>query len=664
MSFHDLTTPLSLLIVDDDALDRMAVRRAFMAGDLNVNLTEAEDSASAQAAIAEGSFDCILLDYQLPGIDGLEVLRTLRMAGVRTPVIMLTGQSDTQIAAELMKAGATDYLSKSLLTPESLSSSVRNALRVHRAETLAARAEAQRQETEEALQHSEHLLATTLRSIGDAVIATDAQGAISFMNTVAEELTGWRADDVVGQPLDSLLPLIDPATGAPMTGLATSVLRSGAVIETVDGALVEDRNGRRFPVTGSGAPIKDQNGVVMGVVVVLRDITERIRTEERLRMLAELSQALVSSLDYREHLMSLASLAVPRLADICAVDMLQPDGQVERVVQVTADQVGTELGTELPIPADGEAPGTLRVPLYMRESTRGAITFIRLGGTPFQPDEVAFAEELARRAALAIDNALLYREAQEAIHVRDAFLSVASHELKTPLTSLLGFLDLLQRRVTPGTVIGERELRRIQVAAEQAHRLNKMVASLLDVSRLQTGQLSIEQNPVELGELVRRIGGEVEQTLHQTHQLELRLPDEPVVVIGDDLRLEQVLQNLLQNAVKYSPQGGPIIVRLDPMGTHARLQVQDHGMGIPREALGHIFSRFYRAANTASQQVSGMGVGLYVVKQVVELHGGYVEVESVEGEGSTFSIFLPLAPQELGRVGPRNAQGAVASGSF
>jgi PAS domain S-box-containing protein len=646
MSFPDPTTPLSLLIVDDDALDRLAVRRALNAGDLNASLAEVEDSASAQAAIAMEPFDCILLDYQLPGSDGLEVLRTLRMAGVRTPVIMLTGQSDAQVAVELMKSGATDYLAKSLLTPEILSSSVRNALRVHRAETIAARAEAQRQEAEEALQHSEHLLATTLRSIGDAVIATDAQGAISFMNAVAEELTGWRALDVAGEALDSLLPLIDPATGQPMIGLATSVLRSGAVIETVDGALVEDRTGRRFPVTGSGAPIKDTSGGVMGVVVVLRDITERTRTEERLRLLAELSQALVASLDYREHLMSLASLAVPRLADICAVDMLQPDGQVERVVQVTAEQIDDDLAAQLQAAPLSEAPGQLRVPLYMRDSTRGAIIFIRRGGAPFQPDEVAFAEELARRAALAIDNALLYREAQEAIHVRDAFLSVASHELKTPLTSLLGFLDLLQRRVTPGTVIGEREQRRIQVATEQAHRLNKMVSSLLDVSRLQTGQLSIERSPVEFGALVRRIGGEVEQTLHQTHQLIMQLPEEPVLIVGDDLRLEQVLQNLLQNAVKYSPQGGPIVMRLDSVGGHARLQVQDNGMGIPPESLGDIFSRFYRAANTAGHQVSGMGVGLYVVKQIVELHGGRVEVESVEGEGSTFSIFLPLAEQQ------------------
>jgi signal transduction histidine kinase len=244
---------------------------------------------------------------------------------------------------------------------------------------------------------------------------------------------------------------------------------------------------------------------------------------------------------------------------------------------------------------------------------------------------------------MALDNAMLYREAQEAVQVRDAFLSVASHELKTPLTSLLGFMDLLQRRVTPGTVIGEREQRRITVAAEQAHRLSKMVSSLLDLSRLQMGQLSIEREPVDLSALVQRIADEVEPTLPASHQLDLQISSEPLLVIGDDLRLEQVIQNLLQNAVKYSPHGGPISLRLDQHAGFGRIAVRDQGLGIPGEALSQIFTRFFRAENAASYQVNGMGVGLYVVQQIVELHGGQVSVESEEGQGSTFTVLLPLA---------------------
>jgi PAS domain S-box-containing protein len=640
MSFPDHAAPVRLLLVDDDALDRMAVRRALRGGDLAVDLAEAEDGAGARAALAAGAFDCVLLDFQLPGTDGLALLRALRAEGLRTPVIMLTGQGDAQVAVELMKAGATDYLAKAKLSSETLGSSLRMALRLHRAETSAARAEQQRQVAQDALRHSEHLLATTLRSIGDAVIATDEQGAITFMNQVAEQLTGWNLEHAVGQVLDSLLPLLDPATGEPTPGLATHVLRSGAMIETVDGALLEASAGRRFPVTGSGAPIKDDGGRVMGVVVVLRDITERVRTEERLRLLAELSQALAASLDEREQLSSLASLSVPRLADHCLVEMLRRDGTSERVAEVRSDalDLDPEARTEAQAPVD-----ILRLPLIIRDVPQGAIHFARFGREPFSPDDREFAEELARRSAMALDNAMLYREAQEAVQVRDAFLSVASHELKTPLTSLLGFMDLLQRRVTPGTVIGEREQRRITVAAEQAHRLSKMVSSLLDLSRLQMGQLSIEREPVDLSALVQRIADEVEPTLPASHQLDLQISSEPLLVIGDDLRLEQVIQNLLQNAVKYSPHGGPISLRLDQHAGFGRIAVRDQGLGIPGEALSQIFTRFFRAENAASYQVNGMGVGLYVVQQIVELHGGQVSVESEEGQGSTFTVLLPLA---------------------
>lgn len=678
MSYPDTPGPVSLLIVDDDALDRRAVQRALHQSGIEATFSEAESSEAALAALGEGRFDCVLLDYQLPGIDGLEVLRQLRAAGDRTPVIMLTGQSDAQVAAALMKAGATDYLAKGRLSPESLASTLRSALRVSRAEAQAARAEAQRQEAERALRHSEHLLATTLRSIGDAVIATDAEGAISFMNPPAERLTGWSGEAAAGQPLHLVLPMIDGATGERLPSLADHVLRSGAVIESVDGALAEDRLGRRFPVTGSGAPIRDAGGELMGVVVVLRDITERVHHELRLHILAELNQCLASSLDYHEQLESLACLVVPHLADCCAVD-LREDGEVARVALAAPHPRLAAVGDAL-LARAGEADGpaappfgravaqrgplaAMRVPLVVRGAIQGAISLVRAAGRgPFTPDDVAFMEELARRAAMAIDNSLLYREAQEAVQVRDVFLSVAAHELKTPLTSLLGYMDLLKRRVGLGTTIGERELRRIEVANAQAHRLHKMVTSLLDLSRLQMGQLSIERAPVNLTALVRRICEELEPTL-SAHHLSVAAPAEEVTIIGDELRLEQVIQNLLGNAVKYSPYGGPISLQLSAADGWARLAVQDQGLGIPADALEHIFSRFYRAANSERYHVVGMGVGLFVVKQIAELHGGRVEVESVEGEGSSFTLWLPLAQQAAAGAYAAGGSAAVPSAS-
>jgi signal transduction histidine kinase len=205
---------------------------------------------------------------------------------------------------------------------------------------------------------------------------------------------------------------------------------------------------------------------------------------------------------------------------------------------------------------------------------------------------------------------------------------------------LLGYAELLQRRTMREGTLSERDRRAVQVIVEQAMRLNRMVASLLDLSRIETGQLSIERAPVDLRGLVRRVVEEMQLALDR-HTITIHSPDQPVLIMGDELRLEQVLQNLISNAIKYSPEGGPITVQVEQYDARARVAVTDRGIGIPAEALPRLFQRFYRASNVDPQS-SGMGLGLYVVREIVALHGGEVHVTSREGEGSTFTICLPL----------------------
>jgi signal transduction histidine kinase len=284
----------------------------------------------------------------------------------------------------------------------------------------------------------------------------------------------------------------------------------------------------------------------------------------------------------------------------------------------------------------------MSVPLLVRGRILGAITLgITTSSRRYGPSDLALAEQLAHRAAVAADNARLYQEAQAAIHARDAFLSIAAHELKTPLTSLLGYTDLLRRRAERDG-LSERDARALAVVSNQAGRLNRMITSLLDLSRIQTGQLSIERGAVDLRALLERVVNEVQPTLSD-HTLSLELPDEALVVEGDELRLEQVFQNLIQNAVKYSPEGGAVLVEAARHEHSARVAVTDQGIGIPADSLPRLFSRFYRASNASSQNISGMGVGLYVVREIVSLHGGTVDVRSREGQGSTFAVILPLA---------------------
>ncbi|HEU5103530.1 MAG TPA: PAS domain-containing sensor histidine kinase [Roseiflexaceae bacterium] len=245
------------------------------------------------------------------------------------------------------------------------------------------------------------------------------------------------------------------------------------------------------------------------------------------------------------------------------------------------------------------------------------------------------AELLAReQAARAV--------AQESLRARDQFLRIAAHELKTPLTSILGNAQLLQRRLVRSSSLTATDMGPLNVIASQANRLNTLIASLFDISQMETGQFSIQRAPLDLTAFVQQIVVAM-RPAYPTHVITYVRPLSPLIVDGDAARLEQALQNLIQNAVKYSPDGQSITVRVERCGETACVAVEDQGMGIPQAAMPHLFDRFYRAPNAESQLVAGLGIGLYVVKEIVTYHGGTIAVASQEGQGSTFTITLPLA---------------------
>jgi signal transduction histidine kinase len=283
------------------------------------------------------------------------------------------------------------------------------------------------------------------------------------------------------------------------------------------------------------------------------------------------------------------------------------------------------------------------VPLIARGRVLGALSLATSeSNREYGPNDLALAEDLGYRAAVAIDNARLYHEAQNAVRVRDQFLSIASHELKTPLTALLGNAQLLQRRAIREGSFSARDQRALHVIADQATRLNKMIAALLDISRIEMGQLSIARVPMDLSALVCRVVAEIQPTLEQ-HSINYTDPGVPLWIEGDELRLEQVLHNLISNAVKYSPAGGIVAVRVEQREASVCAIVEDQGIGIPASSVPQLFTRFYRADNVNPQNISGMGIGLFVVKEIMTLHGGTVAVASQEGQGSTFTICLPIA---------------------
>jgi signal transduction histidine kinase len=299
------------------------------------------------------------------------------------------------------------------------------------------------------------------------------------------------------------------------------------------------------------------------------------------------------------------------------------------------ERTGNQSLVAIPLSSNGQAIGVLGLSFARAQS--------------FTPDDRTFLMMLARQSALALERARLYEaeqaaraEAQAAVHSRDAFFSIASHELKNPLTALLGHAQILQRRLVGEAALSERNQRALEIVVEQAVRMNTMITAMLDVGRIATGHLALDHAPLDVVALAQRVLAELQDTLTR-HTLICSDPGIPLMVEGDALRLEQVLQNLLQNAVKYSPSGGSIGVQIERQGRQVWIAIRDEGIGIPQEALPQLFQRFYRAPRAASGAIDGLGIGLYVVKEIVTLHGGTITVESREGAGSTFTVALPLA---------------------
>ncbi|MFP2923750.1 ATP-binding protein [Pyxidicoccus sp. 3LG] len=448
-------------------------------------------------------------------------------------------------------------------------------------------------------------------------------------------------------------------------------------------------------------PTRDAQGQVDGIAGFGFDVTdlvharqraealaaELLQAEARDRVLAEWGAALSSSLDYATTLRDMARLLVPAFADWCMVDLAEADGTFRRVEVAHAAPEDADLAREVQryqLEPEGNPhhPPTaallrneavlieelppervlrsahteeharvmaacrpvsfISVPLVARGKTLGVLSFFTShSGRHYTQADLALGKELAHRAALAMDNARLYEEAREAIRLRDEFMSIASHELKTPLTPLSLKLQALARELSKHAEAVPRRVVEsyVDVGTRQVKKLSELVGDLLDVSRISAGRLTLELEEVELSGLVREVMARYEpQAARAGSTLQLEGGGAPITGRWDRLRLEQVVTNLVDNAVKYG-NGRPIHVCLGAADGAARLTVRDEGIGIDPEHLPRLFGRFERAVS--ERHYGGLGLGLYITRTLVEAQGGRVRVESEPGRGSTFTVELP-----------------------
>jgi PAS domain S-box-containing protein len=435
-----------------------------------------------------------------------------------------------------------------------------------------------------------------------------------------------------------------------------------------------------------GRILRDEDSAPLRMIGVNVDVTERKRTEDDLTFLASASSELAGLIEPAVTLERLAFLAVPRFADWCTADLLQGDGTLQRVAVAHADASKVALAEELhrKMPTEVDAPhGVYNVvrtgraefvhqikPEFLEQATQdperrkvvqalglrsyiiapltahgkvlGAVAFITAeSGRTYGPKDLKLAEDLAHRAAIALDNAKLYQAAEQSNQAKSVFLATLSHELRNPLAAIENGLALVRLTVDDR----ERVEKIVTMVGRQTAQLTRLVDDLMDASRIATGKISLKNEWLSLAEIVDDAVDAVRSEIEaKNHELSIRVPKHPIRVLGDSARLLQVFSNLLTNAARYTNEGGKIDVRVEDTENEATIHVRDTGIGIEARVLPNVFQMFTQAVHPPQHNQGGLGIGLALVEGLVKLHGGRVEAFSAGlGKGSEFVVHLPYA---------------------
>ena len=536
--------------------------------------------------------------------------------------------------------------------------------------------------------------ARLLGAVGHAVIATDLAGVIQFWNQAAERLYGWSASEVMGQDIATVTPT--PVSEAEARGILDRLRRG----ESWSGQFrVRRKDGSTFVAEVTDTPVLDADGALVGIVGVSSDVSERHRSEERARFLADAGRVLAAPLDLDEVLRALSTLPVPAFADYTMVYRVGDDGLAHRVARAHVDPERKALldvlEREYPLRTDSELPASrvlrthetlflpempyeswhasaiderylaiiralgpcsgIVVPLVARERALGALVLSMAdeacGGSSrrFTDDDLRTARSLADLGALALDNVLLLRDAEqarraaeEANRAKSAFLAAMSHELRTPLNAIGGYVELIDMGLRgPVTEQQHEDLARIQ--RSQEHLLG-LINDVLSFVRLDTGHVRYHIDRVPVGATLQRVEELVLPQLRAKQLQYARVPcDSSLTLRADDEKVRQILVNLLTNAIKFTEAGGCITVSCAAEGSGERvaIRVRDSGSGIPRDRLEQIFEPFVQLGRQLNHPTDGVGLGLAISRDLARRMEGDVTADSEPGRGSTFTLTLP-----------------------
>lgn len=537
----------------------------------------------------------------------------------------------------------------------------------------------QRGEVEAALRASEAKFSGILEIAADAIISVDEHQRIQHFNRGAERIFGWTFDEVRGRSLAMMLPERHREAHAEHVhgfGRTTQTARQMADRRAIFGLR---RDGSEFPAEASISKLTTATGERL-YTVWLRDVSERRQADEAQQRLTHAVAILGETLEVEATERTVAQLGIPWLADGAILDVVTGAGPLRRIVSVTgAPELDAALtavaqhGIDLDSPsrvvdvlrrgrtelvaevtdewieahtADATEYGRMRalgvrtallLPLVAREHVLGVLTIFRTAARPYTDKERVVAEELALRAAFALDNARLYDTARQATLARDRALGVVSHDLRNPI-SAIGMCARALLTAIPESEPDRRDLAR--TILDSTELTQRMIRDLLDVASIEVGRLAIERRTEHVAPILERAVALFAREA-EDRGVALRLAPVPALptIVGDADRLVQVLSNLLGNALRHTDRDGEVVVRATRTAEGIECSVRDSGGGIPPEALPRIFERYWTARGNAPK--GGTGLGLAIARGIVEAHGGRLWADSELGRGSTFRFTIP-----------------------
>jgi PAS domain S-box-containing protein len=495
---------------------------------------------------------------------------------------------------------------------------------------------------------------TTLASIGDAVIATDADARITFLNPSAEAMTGWTAQDAMGKPLHEVFKIVNEETRKTVESPVTKAIRQGAIVGLANHTLLIAKHGAERAIDDSAAPIRDESGggggSIIGAVMVFHDITARREAETRLaiseiryRRLFEAAHDGILILDVKDRRITDVNPFLLDLLDFPADHFI---GKELWEIGLFKDKDESQAAMQ-----ELHEKGSIRFedkPLQDRNGRRRPVEIVaNIYQEDHQPviqcnirdisERKRFADE---REAHLINEQSLRMEAEAANRAKDMFLATLSHEMRTPLNAIVGWLSILRRGGCNQADLQEG----LDVIDRNTKAQVQLIDDVLDVSRIVSGKLRLN---IQRCDIAAVIGAAIDavRAAADAKGIAIQTKIDPGGSAGscDPARIQQVVWNLLSNAIKFTPKGGRVTVALGHHQSMTRITVSDTGRGIAADFLPYVFDRFRQADSSTRRKFSGLGLGLSIVKQLVEMHGGTVRVESPgEGRGATFTVNLPI----------------------